>query len=661
MSLTAHLSRVRLSAWSTGHWITAIAAITRALNLTSLSPSSCEPLWLLRGMCHYRVDEYRSALVDLTRVLEVDCHSVHAQTLKVQCLFALCRYEEATLLVAQLTKQHEEERDARSCDASDRSDADDPYASLRLLVTRIDRELTGIYDVQSLEEECFSLMVGASEKDLAPLRRSRLVPCARLGPHADYVHPSLECGVPITGKGRGTRLASSWLIDSPSSGSSSVVSSVSCTRVAPYTLLMSCRAMVMWLKTDETVTRVDTLLRKLQDQPELVDQVMRLFGSDADEPYREALMQHESALDVWRRRGDPLPVPISSDQARVTSDRLALLRSRLASTLRCNPFGDSVPSCSPVGGSGLWFLPSLINHSCVPNCSWTLIGDRIFVRAMREIRAGEEVTISYYPLMSRGYLARQSKIKSGWHFRCRCHLCALVQRHPTLIAQEKQLVQVTECVSDEWTELRSEDTSLQERLTTIQELQSAVDHYEAFATSPSIKNTLSPHPTRIRLIRPLMQLARMMRDVLYPAVGTAGGEYKLSATLRRELLLRHWRACQTVSRICLAYGASGSASHAESVLEAVSVQQQQSSVEPETEQTCMCLTDWVGGGGGEEEAPVTVEEQEDLLTTWLRHEADSTGDTDLEPTHDEHRELILTRGLEDMCRRVMKRITGTRV
>lgn len=46
-------------------------------------------------------------------------------------------------------------------------------------------------------------------------------------------------------------------------------------------------------------------------------------------------------------------------------------------------------------GSGLWIAPSLLNHSCAPNCTWYTIGDFLFVHTTRPIDAGEELLISY--------------------------------------------------------------------------------------------------------------------------------------------------------------------------------------------------------------------------------------------------------------------------
>jgi len=44
-----------------------------------------------------------------------------------------------------------------------------------------------------------------------------------------------------------------------------------------------------------------------------------------------------------------------------------------------------------VGGN----IARLINHSCRPNCWWEVVGKTIWVRAARNIPAGEELTYDY--------------------------------------------------------------------------------------------------------------------------------------------------------------------------------------------------------------------------------------------------------------------------
>lgn len=73
--------------------------------------------------------------------------------------------------------------------------------------------------------------------------------------------------------------------------------------------------------------------------------------------------------------------------------------------------------------TGLWVLPAFINHSCAPNSMWTHIGSAIFVRAFRNLSAGDEVTIAYT------YVHQPPDKRTGYFTsrgcRCACPRCAL--------------------------------------------------------------------------------------------------------------------------------------------------------------------------------------------------------------------------------------------
>jgi hypothetical protein len=48
-----------------------------------------------------------------------------------------------------------------------------------------------------------------------------------------------------------------------------------------------------------------------------------------------------------------------------------------------------------VDGRVEWNLARFLNHSCVPNCEAELDQERIWIIALRSIRAGEEITFNY--------------------------------------------------------------------------------------------------------------------------------------------------------------------------------------------------------------------------------------------------------------------------
>lgn len=72
--------------------------------------------------------------------------------------------------------------------------------------------------------------------------------------------------------------------------------------------------------------------------------------------------------------------------------------------------------------TGLCTWAAYINHSCIANTSKDFVGDLMVLRALRPLKAGEEVFISYNE--SGDYDARQAALLTTWGFECNCPLCA---------------------------------------------------------------------------------------------------------------------------------------------------------------------------------------------------------------------------------------------
>ena len=79
------------------------------------------------------------------------------------------------------------------------------------------------------------------------------------------------------------------------------------------------------------------------------------------------------------------------------------------------------PDCSKAPlSTGIWLLPSFMNHSCMPNAIRLYIGDICIVRAITDIPVGEEILISYLPLSLFPSVGDRSHFLG---FRCDCKLC----------------------------------------------------------------------------------------------------------------------------------------------------------------------------------------------------------------------------------------------
>lgn len=78
-------------------------------------------------------------------------------------------------------------------------------------------------------------------------------------------------------------------------------------------------------------------------------------------------------------------------------------------------------------GLGMWFTPSFLSHSCMPNAVGAVDSNGMFnVVAQRAIKAGEEVTISYIADEDLTYNAsyRRLTLAKSRQFICQCPRCA---------------------------------------------------------------------------------------------------------------------------------------------------------------------------------------------------------------------------------------------
>jgi SET domain-containing protein len=60
-----------------------------------------------------------------------------------------------------------------------------------------------------------------------------------------------------------------------------------------------------------------------------------------------------------------------------------------------NPFIFTLDDETDVDGSVTWNPARFLNHSCEPNAEAEIIGDQIWIKALRDIRKGEEITYNY--------------------------------------------------------------------------------------------------------------------------------------------------------------------------------------------------------------------------------------------------------------------------
>jgi len=118
-------------------------------------------------------------------------------------------------------------------------------------------------------------------------------------------------------------------------------------------------------------------------------------------------------------------------------DVLHVLAAAQCNAHDCRPEEDSAAAPGHRGGGGggpahaaLFALGSLLEHSCVPNCvKFARLGGPhggaapvLQLRALRDIRPGESLSIAYVPLADPTHM-RQESLWRRWGFRCTCTRC----------------------------------------------------------------------------------------------------------------------------------------------------------------------------------------------------------------------------------------------
>uniref|UniRef100_A0A7S0ASR2 SET domain-containing protein n=2 Tax=Pyrodinium bahamense TaxID=73915 RepID=A0A7S0ASR2_9DINO len=72
---------------------------------------------------------------------------------------------------------------------------------------------------------------------------------------------------------------------------------------------------------------------------------------------------------------------------------------------------------------GIWTLPGMARHSCYPSANFTCFGDSYIARASRTLKAGDEVTFSFWDVLEPLDNRRQTATEKCGGFWCRCPRC----------------------------------------------------------------------------------------------------------------------------------------------------------------------------------------------------------------------------------------------
>lgn len=174
-----------------------------------------------------------------------------------------------------------------------------------------------------------------------------------------------------------------------------------------------------------------TMVRQMCDNPSVAAEVLQpLYGGDLPKTGKEGeLVDGVPVVDVFLAETIRLKNCFSAPLATLDDTR-----------------PETGPYTERALAKGLWKHASYLNHSCVPNTMRSFLGDVFISRAVRPIRAGDELFQQYVPVKA-DVRARQAELQTGWGFVCKCPLCQTetteaaqaghVHRRSLLIVAEK--------------------------------------------------------------------------------------------------------------------------------------------------------------------------------------------------------------------------------
>lgn len=452
-------------------YTSAIISYTRALerepkNIVILSN---------RAQAHLNLKQYRQALDDAEMALKLDKDHAKTRFRQAKALYGLRRYEEASVVLEGLAK------DANNAEVEEVT---------RRTQERLAEQQLGRYKMTSILKEARSIHPPHLE-------------------HANYVRAVRVIEIP--GKGRGL---------------------VATEDIPRGTLLLCSKAYAAVFLEELGVPQIQLSLDLSKRE------VSSLSSSHIVTKIAHKLQQEPwTAAELYDlHSGLAIPAPYIIPHTEDSTPQVDV--ERIANIVRLNAFNvGEARSESPAGtrvadvghrllrgmaiGTGLWILPSYINHSCVANALHMMVGDLMFVRTTRSISQGEEVTISYI-LGTDLYEDRKEKLQQRG-VECQCELCEYEAAHSTTAREHRRQL------CDEFEKLRPATKSGD--LSVIPQLEIIISDlrktYPPTNIVPSTKATvLHHHQLQLALINPLSAL-HVLRFL--------NGDFELAKDLLSEL------------------------------------------------------------------------------------------------------------------------------
>ncbi|CAF0734397.1 unnamed protein product [Brachionus calyciflorus] len=224
---------------------------------------------------------------------------------------------------------------------------------------------------------------------------------------ADYVSDKIEI-IDIPKKGKGVIAK----VDIPKNtllvGSKALSISYDCEFILKY-VLVAYNLLNRTLDMNSRCQNLLNLIYKMRNDPFLSEKVYSLYaGKNFDRDFK----MDPSIIDTERIENIQSFNSFKSDDFRFVKEPI-------------------------LDNSGVWFIPSFFNHSCIGNTVRIFFSDFVIIYTKRDIKEGEELTLSYLPLKS--YEEREKKLQQ-YGFKCRCELCELDRKDGKLLKKREEML-----------------------------------------------------------------------------------------------------------------------------------------------------------------------------------------------------------------------------
>jgi len=175
--------------------------------------------------------------------------------------------------------------------------------------------------------------------------------------------------------------------------------------------------------------------------------------------------------------------------------------------IKSNAFMLSDRSGLQVIGTGIYPSIALLNHSCAPNACAVQNMNKVELRALTDVAAGEELLISYVDPISTS-LERRQELKEKYNFSCKCPNCTS-RKNDSLFVAKLDGISVEE--ANNWAE-KSEE--LMDKIYRAKETYNFAAMHQLSTTAISKLEKVFPDTNLhvLRLLQPLVDVACGMQD-----------------------------------------------------------------------------------------------------------------------------------------------------